>query len=51
MHLRALFYVPEKAFERIVLPEADPVLEAQRLSRMFCVSREVILRKLIVTVY
>ena len=39
------FLVPDDAFDRVLRPEADPVLEARRLSRMFCVSREVILRK------
>lgn len=39
------FLVPDDAFERVVRPEEDPVLEARRLSRMFCVSRDVILRK------
>ena len=39
------FLVPDDAFDRILRPEADPVSEARRLSRMFCVSREVIFRK------
>lgn len=40
------FLVPDGAFDRKLRPEAAPLAEAQRLSRMFCVSREVILRKL-----
>ncbi len=40
------FLVPDDAFDRVLRPKARPVLEAQRLSSMFCVSREVILRKI-----
>lgn len=40
------FLVPDDAFHRVLRPEADPVSEAQRLSRKFCVSGEVILRKI-----
>lgn len=39
------FLVPDDAFERMVRPEEDPASETRRLSRKFCVSREVILRK------
>lgn len=39
------FLVPDDAFDRTIRLVADPVSEAQRLSRKFCVSREVILRK------
>ena len=39
------FLVPDDAFDRILRAEANPIAEARRLSRMFRVSREVILRK------
>ena len=39
------FLVPDDAFDRVLRQEADPESEARRLSRMFCVSRDVILRK------
>lgn len=39
------FLVPDDAFDQILRAEAKPTAEARRLSRMFCVSREVILRK------
>ena len=40
------FLIPDDAFDRVLRLEANRVSETQRLSRMFCVSREVILRKL-----
>lgn len=40
------FLVPDDAFDRILRQGAEPESEAQRLSRKFCVSREVILRRI-----
>ncbi|MCY3716608.1 MAG: ImmA/IrrE family metallo-endopeptidase [Chloroflexi bacterium] len=42
-----VFLVPDEAFDRILIRDEDPVTEAARLSAMFCVSREVILRKIL----
>ena len=39
------FLVPDDAFDQILRAEAKPIAEARRLSRIFCVSLEVILRK------
>jgi len=39
------FLVPDDAFDRFLRPEEDHVSEVRRLSQMFSVSREVIVRK------
>ncbi len=41
------FLVPDDALDQRIRSEVEPELEAERLSQVFCVSREVILRKLL----